>query len=270
MDSATPPFVGDEWLFNDGWSFREEPVLDETSTQPWNRFLTLLAQARRGSFDHVAELSQLLATEQPHPLFLGALYLTAAVGDVRAVVRWLDSDAFTQAAAAVVLAGDLSTVDALLRRRRGVGPEVVETMESTLSQLLEPEPERFYQTGLDDDAYDARVRDHVGALVEMHGSDTRFALGAPLRVSRLVIKLALLAEMEQGARDEASATIGGLLFHLETLTGVPVRGVVVTDGGGAEVVDRGRLGRVIDTIETWEKKHKPRSGRRLFCGCLVP
>ncbi|MEO6954933.1 MAG: hypothetical protein ABI321_24250 [Polyangia bacterium] len=265
----TPSFIGDEWLFNDGWSFGGEP--DEVAPgSAWARFLDVLAENRRGNFEHVAVLAQLLAEEQPHPLFLGAMYLCAAAGDVRALLPWIDSDAFTQAASAVALAGDVSVVDALLERRRGAGPEIVEAMESTLSQLLEPEPERFYETELDDDSYDARIREHVAALVAKHGADTRFALGAPLRVSTLADKLELLADLEREERDAASATIGTLAFHLETLTGIPSKGIVTTDGSGAEIVDRARLGRVLETIRTWEKKHKPRSGRRLFFAHPVP
>lgn len=269
MDNVqTPAFVGDEWLFNDGWSTGEATEIEAGA--PWALFFDVFAQARRGQFEQVEVLTQLLVTEQPHPLFLGAMYLCAATGDGRALLRWIDSDAFTQAAAAVALAGDLGVVDTLLQRRRGAGLEIVEAMESTLSQLLEPEPERFYETGLDDVAYDARVREHVAALLAKHGTETRFSLGAPLRPSTLVGKLELLAELEREERDAASATIGTLVFHLETLTGIPGKGVVTTDGGGAEVVDRGRLGRFLETTTTWDKRHRPRSGRRLFFGHPVP
>ncbi len=274
-----PAFIGDDWLFNDGWSFRERPSADLAdpaqldSPRKWDRFLCVLAQAKRGDFSHVEVLSRLLAEKQPHPLFLAAMYLGAAIGrpaEVTLVAKWLGTEWFTQAAAAIVLTGDLALVDALLDRRRGAGAEVRETMEGAVSQLLEAAPERFYETGLDDEAYDTAVRAEVAALTARHEAGFRFALGAPLRPRTFVGKLTQLGKLEHESLDEASAMLGSLALHLETLTGLPSCGVVTTDTSGNEVVDRHRLGRFLEAAEAWDEKHRPRSGRRMFFGHVVP
>ena len=274
-----PSFVGDEWLFNAGWSFAAAPDHDLAdparlaSAEPWDRLLYVFAQAKKGAFDHVGVLSELLASEQAHPLFLAAMYLGATVGDhaaASALGKWLASDWFTQAAAAVELTGELSFIDPLLQRRRGAGAEIKETMESTISRLLELEPDRFYETELDDDAYEARVRAEVAALVARNGADHRYALGAPLRPRTLVAKLNDLARLDRDPLQEACATIGNVALQLETLTGLPSIGVVALDDGGNDFVDRSRLGRFIEAAESWDAKVRPRSGRRMFFGHVVP
>jgi len=276
---AAPPFIGEDWLFNDGWSFREAPPADLhdpshlDSPHAWDRFLCVFAQAKRGDFSRVEVLSQLLAEAQSHPLFLATMYLSAAIGgasEQSALTKWIATDWFTQAAAAVVLAGDLSVVEALLQRRRGADPEVKETMEGTVSQLLELEPDRFYETGLGYDAYDALVRAEVAALLARHGGDFRFAFGAPLRPRTLIGKLTQLSKLDREPLDENGSLVGSVALQLEAFTGLPSVGLVITDGSGSEVVDRARLMRIIDTAETWDAKHRPRSGRRMFFGHVVP
>lgn len=274
-----PSFVGDEWLFNAGWSLAAAPEHDLAdsarlaSAAPWDRLLFVFAQARKGAFDHVGVLSGLLATEQPHPLFLAAMYLGATVGDGAAtseLKKWVASEWFTQAAAAVELTGDLAFIETLLARRRGAGAEIRETMESTISRLLEMEPDRFYETELDDDAYEASVRGEVAELVARNGADHRYALGAPLRPRTLVAKLNDLARLDRDPLQEACATIGNVAFQLETLTGLPSVGVVALDDGGNDFVDRSRLGRFLEAAESWDAKYRPRSGRRMFFGHVVP
>ena len=272
---APPSFIGEDWLFNDGWSFRGAPAIDLAdpaqldSPRAWDRLLCVLAQAKRGDFGRVDVLSALLAGAQPDQVLLATMYLACAVGgstELEAVMRCLDSSAYTQAAAALALSGDLTVLDAVLARRRSADPEVRETMEGLVSQLLEPEPDRFYETGLDDDAYDAVVRGEVATLKARHGEDFRVVLGAPLRPRTLVAKLQQLADLEREALDESGAVVGSIALHLETLTALPSAAIVTLDGSGNEIVDRQRLVRYIETVEAWDAKHRPRSGRRMFFG----
>ena len=274
--AAAPEFIGDDWLFNDGWSFRDAPPADlagPLSPLAWDRFVFIFTQAKRGAFEHVEVLSRLLVEEQSHPLFLATMYLSAAIGgsaEQAALQRLIGTDWFTQAADAIVLTGDLAVVDTLLARRRAPRTEVRETMESALSRLLEVEPDRFYDTGLDDDAYDALVRAEVAQLIARHGSDMRITLGAPLRARTLLAKLTQLAKLDRDDLDEASSVIGNVAFHLETFTGLPSKGVVIFDQDGNDIVDRSRLNRFVEAVETWDAKHRPRSGRRMFFGHAVP
>ena len=275
---VTPSFIGEDWLFNDGWSFTETPPVELAdaaqleSPRAWDRFLCVFLQAKRGDFAHVTVLSELLLEEQAHPLFLATMYLGAAIGgpaEQQALVRWLGTEWFTQAAAAIVLTGELALVEALLERRRGAGTEIRETMEGTVSQLLEPEPDCFYETDLDDDAYDAAVRAEVAALRARHGADFRVVFGAPLRPRTLIAKLTQLSKLDREPLDENCALVGSVALQLETFTGLSSKELVVTDGSGNEIVDRARLMRIIEAAETWDAKHRPRSGRRMFFGHAV-
>lgn len=275
MDEA-PAFLGPEWLFNQGWAFAGEPPADLaeprklSSKDPWDRFLFVLASAQRGDLRHRGELAELLSRELPHPLFLAAMHLAAAIGgpqELEQLRRWIGSDWFTQAIGAVTFAASLEVVDWLLEERRR-GTERCATAESAISELLEAAPDAFYDAMIPDDAYDGRARARVDELRRQHGPEARILRGAPLHPEVLIAEIAAVAGMSDDEQTEHAATLSVSLFHLETLTGVRIDGIVHETPEG-ERVRRARLVQLLQELERGRNPSRYPRGCRTFFGHVV-
>jgi hypothetical protein len=242
LDQALPPFVHpSRWLFEDGWSYCEDPwpdILEERnlgSSDPWRRFLFVLERAKRGDLRFVDRLWPLLHATTDFRLKQASFLVLGAAGTTEALAeldRYLLDEHGTWrdlAVDAVEYSGDLRFVDALLDAHRMAFGECARAgVDDALVSLLSNEvvwSDEELERRRPDEAIRREAR-------ELHATFGRVAFwhGRPLDARAIAAdaKAVLTRPAEELA--ECEALLQAKLLRLETLTGVARSPIAGADG----------------------------------------
>lgn len=276
--SPRPPCIGPSWLrCTDGYSFAAppDPRLREdralASPNLWERLLCVTLRAQAGEFGDVAALLPVI--EQGPTVHLRdcavRVFAQAApsslVPRLAEVLEHRDADARIEALAVVVLAADLSLVDALVRHRaRSKGFERETTMDA-LSAMLEPYVDdlELPDSVLDDAAFAGRVAAMVAATRDAHGPVAVYH-GAPVDPAQVAASIAELCaeddpELRGGAIHERFAL-------LEGMTGWPFAGCL--DDECMPVLPK--ISYTLNALQQSGRLARVEVGRRCFFGHPLP
>ena len=218
-----------------GFSYAGTPPADirdlDRLSDEWLRLAALFERLKSGAWEAGQPLQELVSSSGDDEIRYAGLRLighTATRAGRHAIGEFFShpfQDTRLAAYEAAQYACDLQLVEPLLLASRGSKMDERLAIMSSLSHLLEAEPDRLYDdsNGLSQDQYEYLVRSVRRDCESRYGVDTAILEGRPLSLAYIMQRIEVLCD--GGEAYEFSGTISMYFDLFEALTGRPTIGV---------------------------------------------